>query len=224
MKVTNVDKKLENIKADALTLILFEGEKLVGEIANLDKKVSGAISEALRLKEFKGKLYETTSIFTHGKIPSVRILLIGGGKEKDFSPRIARNLAGAAARRAKKIGAKSLAFYLEKPETTEEIIEGAIIGDFDLGLHKSKKADSLKDLVIIGKMDRNTLKHSLVVSESINQVRKMQAEPANVMTPREMANEAEKMGKKFGFKVEVIDEKEAEKRGMEAFLGISKGS
>ena len=224
MKVTSIDKKLEDVKADALAVILFEGEKLEGEIARLDKKVDGAVSEALRLKEFKGKLYDTTSIFTHRKISSIRILLIGGGKKKDFSSRIARNLAGTAVRRAKKIGVKTLAFHLYRPDTTEEIIEGAKLGDFDPGIYKSKKTEGLKELVIVGLLDKEILKHSTVVADAINKVRKMQVEPANIMTPREMANEAERIGRKYGFKVEVIDEKEAEKRGMGAFIGVAKGS
>ena len=111
MKISTIEKSLDKVKADVLALVLFEGEKPEKEIADLDKKISGSVSEVIRLKEFKGKLYEVTSIFTHGKIPAIRVLLVGAGKKSDFSPRIARNLAGTVARRAQKIGAKSLAFY-----------------------------------------------------------------------------------------------------------------
>ncbi len=225
MKITTTDKPLEKIKADALALVLFEGEKPQGEVASLDKKISGSISEVIRLKEFKGKLYEVTSIFTHGKIPAIRVLLVGAGKKADFSPRIARNLAGAAARRAQKIGAKSLAFYLEKGETGEEIIEGVMLGAFDPGLYKSKKEETtINELIVIGKVGAEIIKHAITVSESINWVRRLVNEPANVMTPSEMAKEAEKLGREYRFKVEVISEEEAEKKGMGAFVGISKGS
>ena len=110
MKISTSEASLDSVRADALALVLFEGENPQGEIAKIDKKISGSISEVIKLKEFKGKLYEVTSIFTHGKIPSTRVLLVGGGQKKDFSPRIARNIAGAVARRAQKNGSQTLAY------------------------------------------------------------------------------------------------------------------
>ena len=53
------------------------GEKEAAE--RLDKAVSGAISETIKLGDFKGKLYEVTSIYTHGKVPATRIILVGAG-------------------------------------------------------------------------------------------------------------------------------------------------
>ncbi len=225
MKISTTDKPIGKVKADTLALILFEGEKPEKEIADLDKKISGSISEVIRLKEFKGKLYEVTSIFTHGKIPAIRVLLVGAGKKSDFSPRIARNLAGTVARRAQKIGAKSLAFYLERPETAEEVIEGVNLGVFDPGFYKSKKDHSeLSELVIVGNVGSRMLKHAVSVSESVNWVRNMVNEPANVMTPNRLVEEAKKLARKYRFDVEVINEKEAEKKGMGAFCAVAKGS
>lgn len=225
MKISTTDKSLDKVKADCLALVLFEGEKPKKEIADLDKKISSSISEAIRLEEFKGKLYEVTSIFTHGRIPAIRVLLVGAGKKADFSPRIARSLAGAAARRAQKIGAKSLAFYLEKGETAEEVIEGVSLGVFDPGLHKSKKdKGEINELIIIGNVSREVLKHAISVSESINWVRELVSEPANIMTPTRLVEEARQLARKYRFVIEVVDEKEAEKKGMGAFTAVARGS
>jgi leucyl aminopeptidase len=225
MKISTTEKSLDKVKADTLALVLFERDGPENEIARLDKKISGSISEVIRLKEFKGKLYEVTSIFTHGKIPAIRVLLVGAGKKADFSPRIARNLAGTAARRAQKIGAKSLAFYLEKPETAEEVIEGVNLGIFDPGLYKSKKERSeLSEMIIVGNVSSRVLKHAASVSESVNWVRNLVNEPANVMTPSRLVEEAKKLARRYGFNVEVIGEKEAEKKGMGAFCAVAKGS
>ena len=225
MKVTTVDKPLDEISADALALILFKGEKPEGAIADLDKKISGSISEVIRLKEFKGKLYETTSIFTHGKIPAIRVLLVGAGKKSDFTPRVARNLAGTATRAAQKIGAKNLAFYLEKPETAEEVIEGVILGTFDPGLYKSKKENTvLTELFIAGPVDKEIIKHSVSVSVAVNRTRELVQEPPNRLTPEKMMQEAKKIASEYKFDIEIIDEKEATKKGMGAFVGVAKGS
>ena len=85
MKINSTSEKLEKIHTDAVAVILFEGEKPSGKIADLDKALSNAISETIRLGEFKGRLYETTSIFTHKKIPSTRVLLVGGGNNVLYS-------------------------------------------------------------------------------------------------------------------------------------------
>ena len=226
MKINSTSEKLEKIHTDAVAVILFEGEKPSGKIADLDKALSNAISETIRLGEFKGRLYETTSIFTHKKIPSTRVLLVGGGNKNEFDSRLARNVAGAGAKRALKIGVKKLAVYLEDEGRYEEIIEGVYLATFDPGLYKTKKEDAgeIEELTIVGKLNDETKKHAIVVSESTNWVRKMINEPANMMTPAKMVEEARIIAKEYKFKLEVFNESEAGKKGMGAFVGIAKGS
>jgi leucyl aminopeptidase len=48
--------------------------------------------------------------------------------------------------------------------------------------------------------------------------------PANYATPSYLAQQAQKMGKQHGFKVEVFDQKAVEKLGMGAFLAVAQGS
>jgi len=226
MKITAEDEKLEKIRADALALCLFEGEKPAGELEKLDKAVSGAIGETIKLGDFKGKLYEVTSIYTHGKIPVVRIFLVGAGKKGEFDSRIARNIAGAAARRALKTGAKKLAIYLGEHLNAAEIIEGIGLATYEPGLYKTKKEDEgrIEELVLVGRANNQVIKHSQIIVESTNWVRKLISEPANVMTPQALVEEARKLAKTYKFGIEVIDEEEAKKRGFGAFVGVARGS
>ncbi|HEX7456455.1 MAG TPA: M17 family peptidase N-terminal domain-containing protein, partial [Candidatus Nanoarchaeia archaeon] len=124
MKINATSEKLEKIRADALVVFLFQREKPSGEIEELDKALSGAITETIKLGDFKGRLYEVTSIYTHKKVSAIRILLVGAGKKADFEPRVARNIAGSAARWAVKLGAKKLAVALREDVNAEEVIEG----------------------------------------------------------------------------------------------------
>jgi leucyl aminopeptidase len=48
--------------------------------------------------------------------------------------------------------------------------------------------------------------------------------PGNHATPSFLASEAKKLGKQFGFKVEVFDRKDIEKLGMGSFLAVAQGS
>lgn len=226
MKVSVASERLTNIKSDALAVFLFSGEKPSGEIDRLNKQISGSISEAMKLGDFSGKCYEVSSIYTHGKVPSARVFLVGLGERKNFEPRIARNAAGAAARRALKIKVKKLATLLNNNLDAERIIEGVGLATFDPGIYKTKKEEkrNLEELILIGKAQDQVVRHALAVSEATNWVRKLVAEPANIMTPARMLGEAKDLAKKYKFDIEIIDEKEAEKRGFGAFVGIAKGS
>ena len=225
MKISTAEKKLDVVRADALVVFLFQGEKLTGEVQRLDKAVSSSISETIRLGDFKGKTHEVTSIYTHGKVPSSRVFLVGAGKKADFEPRIARNIAGSAARGAIKLGVKKLAVCLRNEVNAEEVIEGVALGNYDPGLYKTKKETSeIAELTIIGAVNKQTIKHSQVVSEATNWVRKLISEPPNIMTPKRMVEEARKLARNYKFDIEVIDEQEAKDKGMGAFVGIAKGS
>lgn len=226
MKIVASQERLEKICADTLALCLFEGEKPTGELEKLDKALSGAISETIKLGDFKGKLYEVASIYTHGKIPAARVFLVGAGKKGEFDNRIARNIAGAAARRATKTGVKKLAVYLGENLNAEGIIEGVGLATYDPGLYKTKKEEggAVEELILIGKADNQTIKHPLVVTESTNWVRKLISEPANILTPAKMVEEAKDLAKKYKLGLEIIDEKKAARAGFGAFTGIAKGS
>ena len=225
MKITQTRENLEKVHADALAVFLYEGEKPTGAVEKLDKATSGALSEAIKLGDFKGKLYEVTPIYTHGKIPATRILLTGLGKKRDFEPRVARNSVGAAARAAIKVKAKKLAVYLNNEIEAEEAIEGVGIADYYPGLYKTKKDTSEVDsLLLIGKVEEQTLKDLQKLIESTNWVRNLISEPANIMTPEKMVEAARKIAKDYKLGLEIFNEAEAAKKGMGAFVGIAKGS
>lgn len=226
MKITASEEKLEKTHSDALAIFLFEGEKLSGNVERLDKALSGAIGETIKLGDFKGKLYEVTPIYTHGKVPSTRIFLVGAGKKGEFDSRSARNVAGAAARRAIKMDAKKLAACLRDVVSAEETIEGAGLANYNPALYKTKKEEDgeIEELVLIGGVKQQVIKHGQVVTESANWVRKLISEPANVMTPARMVEEARKLAKNYKFDLEVVDEDQAKKRGFGAFVGVAKGS
>ena len=225
MKVTTTDKSIEKVSAGALAIILFEGEKPEKEVLVLDKKIGGTITESIRSKEFTGKLYQSISLYSQGNISATRVLLVGAGKKAEFTSRIARNLAGVAGRKAQRIGAKTLAIYISKPEAVEEIIEGVFLGVYDLGLYKKKKNGSIiSELILVGSVSNEILKHSIIVSEATNWARHLITEPPNKLTPTKMVEEAKKIATEYKFEIEILDEKEADKRGMGAFVGVSKGS
>ena len=225
MKISLTNEKLEKIKSDALSVFLFEGEKPSGQVQKLDKTISGTISEAMKLGDFKGKLYEVASLYTHAKANSKRVLVVGLGQKKDYEPVFARNAAGAAAKYAIKLEAQKLAVCFEGDIDAEDVIEGVGLAAYDTALYKTKKrAKGIAELILKGKSDKKIVDHSQKVVESVNWVRKLISEPANMMTPAKMAEEARKLAKEFGFEIEIFNDEQSAKKGLGAFVGIAKGS
>ena len=63
----------------------------------------------------------------------------------------------------------------------------------------------------------------LKIADGVHTVREMVTEPANVMDPDKLLEEAKAL-KKLGIKITVLDKKDMEKQGMNALLGVAKGS
>lgn len=68
------------------------------------------------------------------------------------------------------------------------------------------------------------LQRGLAIASGVRVARENANRPGNHATPSHLASEAKKIGKEFGFKVEVFDRKDIEKIGMGSFLAVAKGS
>src|SRR4030067_456884 len=98
MDVKNKVGRQEEAKAEALVVGIFEGSKRFGsDVSSLDNALGGAIREAVDSGDFKGKLNQTYLIPAMGKVPAARILLVGLGKEKEFTTDRLRQASGKSA-------------------------------------------------------------------------------------------------------------------------------
>ena len=86
---------LEKTPANVLVVNLFEGVKIpAGATGAIDAALDGLISKFVIGKEgFDGKFGKTYLLPTHGKIAAEKVLLVGLGKNKDFTPNRIRELS-----------------------------------------------------------------------------------------------------------------------------------
>jgi len=82
-----------------------------------------------------------------------------------------------------------------------------------------------KELTVLIK---NGQEEAVVEGENLSQgtliARDLVNEPANIMTPKKLAEEACNKGKEAGFEVQVLNKKDIEELGMGAFLAVAGGS
>jgi leucyl aminopeptidase len=198
-----------------------------------DGTISAAAADVIAGGEVSGKMFEATLLHRPAKLKAKRLLLLGGGKARDFTSSELRKLAGVAARFLKPKGIRSFAFLAPEGMASEEavkaIVEGALVGDFDPDTYKSDRKDqALEAVTVVARGDQARLQKSVdearVVGESQNLTRDLANEPSNRMTPTVLGERARKMAQAVGLKCEVYGADKIKELKMGAFWGVAQGS
>ena len=241
MKIKVVAADIAKAKADAIIVPFFEGmERPDGDIAAIDKALDGAISQLISQGEIKGKLNEITIIHSLGKLSATRVVIVGLGKQQDLSQDKVRGAIAEACRLLRQRGISSIATIAQGAGiagitpggAAQSITEGALLGVYSFRKHITKEAEysEIKQLLIVssGESDLPTLEQGCnkgkVMAEATNLARDMVNEPANHMTPNQMAEAAEKLAEACGLEVNVLEREQMQELGMGALLGVAQGS
>jgi len=230
-----------NIKADTIIVNAFAGVKrLDGDIAAVDASLGGVITQLINQGEIKGKLNEITLIHSLGKLPAARVIVTGLGKPAELSLNKIRGAVAETCRWLRQKGILNIATVAQgagindiSPESAAQAVtEGALLGLYSFRRYITSKGDKyreIKQLLIAGNKEA---KHSLqqgitkgkVLAEATNLARDMVNEPANYMTPTQMAMTAETLAEDYGLEVSVLDMEQIQDLGMGALLGVAQGS
>jgi leucyl aminopeptidase len=234
--------RIEREPAEVLVLTHYEGDSsLQEEAAVVDKALSGALRDLLKSGEFQGKSQQTVLFHTQGRIQAKRVLLVGLGKRQAARLDTVRQAMGIAAKRVRQAGARSFAAPLHgltlsgtsRVDLVQAMVEGAILGCYQFDLYRSEKNSEPKDLARMTVVEaraqhlsesREGIRRGLASAEAAVFVRDLCNHPSNVMTPARIAAEAKAIGKERGVRVKILEQGEAEKLGMGAFLGVARGS
>ena len=240
MDIKVIQGDLTQLKVRALIAFLSEGDKEPEDLRKLDKALDGAITQLIEDGELKGKKGETTVIHTFGKIGPSRLMIAGLGKREKLGENILREVTAGACRQLRKLGQESVA-VLAPASGIEDIngagwgqavAEGAILGLYRFDNYKKDDDEDheIKDLSLVepdaGSLDglKKGVKQGRLLAEAAIMARNMVNEPANVLTPTQMANIAQEVAKAEGLNVKVLEREDMEKLGMGAFLGVARGS
>lgn len=230
----------EKEKAEAIVVGLFEeAKRFSAEVSALDKALGGAIRDAVDSGDFKGKLNQTYLIPAMGKIPASRVLLIGLGKEKEFTKDRLRQASGKSALYLSGLGLSSFATIVHhelKPvkDASQAVLEGCILGLYRFDKHKTDNKENGKKeikevtLLVAGRDDEKAAWDGAftgkVMAEAANFTKDLVNEPANHMTPSIMAETARILARNFKLKCQVLERDEMERLGMGSLLGVARGS
>ena len=119
-------------------------------VTSADQAVQNAAADLLASGEVTGKMLRDRAAPPAAGLKAKRLLLVGGGKAKNFSSFELRKLAGAAVRFLKPKTIRSLPSSLPELGRSEQLadavkaaVEGAFVGNFDPDTYKSDRKDQL---------------------------------------------------------------------------------
>ena len=225
-------------EAEVKLVTYFEDSKFEDLNLNLDKDLLAKIKFTLDDEDFKCKNGEIQNINLFRIESPKRIILVGVGKKEDFNldklrKSIAKAVKEAATLKSKSIDINidSLVSLMSLDELVRTITEATVMAEYKFDKYKSdKKTSTLEQFTIIYTQEEglqninNGINEGIVLGHANLLARTLVNEPANILTPIELAAEAKKAGDESDFEVEIFDETSIKELNMQAFLQVAKGS
>ena len=246
MKITLSTSAPSQIETECLVVAVIDAaeksedgakDKPAPQLLTNDQAVTAAAADLVASGEVTGKSLESTLLHKPAGLKAKRLLLIGGGKAKNFAASDLRKIAGAAVRSLKSKDLKSFAIVaplvagFTSEDAAKVIAEGAYVGSFDPEYYKSdRKEQRIDEITIVapGASNAKSLQSAIdagtIIGEAQNFTRDLVNEPGNRMTPTILADRAKKMSDEVGLTCEIFGPDKIKELKMGAFWSVSQGS
>lgn len=237
MKVTFAAASLP--ATGAVVVGVLEGEKMTPAATSINKASGGVLERSMgAAKKFKGKRGQLMTILAPQGTKLSRVVLYGLGKPSELDDLKVQAVGGGIYAALAGVGEAAAAVVLDgltgcklsAAEVAANLGYGAQLRSyrFDKYLTKEKKDDkpALKKVAVHttdAKAARAAFGPLSKVADGVFLTRDLVSEPANVLYPESFAARAKEL-KALGVQVQVLSEKQMEKLGMGALLGVGQGS
>jgi leucyl aminopeptidase len=240
MNVATAQGNILEHEADLVVVNLFDGvTTLGGATGAVDRALNGQISDLIAAGDFEGKLNETLYLYANGGLSARRVLIVGLGKQEEFTLERARQVAAKAARTARDLGAKRAASIvhgagigeLSPADAARAAAAGTVLGLYRFQRYKSE--EDKKELDSVTFVEADNEKFSAVsqgVSDGIaiggaqNFVRDLATTPGSDLPPAALADAASAMAQEYGLQCTILGPEEIAAENMNVILGVSRGS
>jgi len=219
---------LGSVAADALIVVL----PADGKAGTADKALDAAIASATKAGDFERKAGRTLYLHSVDGVKSGRVVLSGArdASAKAFRTAVAQGLVALKGR-----SVRHLAVALAGNGVSAAHAEALAVVAEQAGYvyqHTKPSAEAIpmpaKVSLVADKAPLAEVKQGLAQGQAIGAgvalARECANRPANFCTPTFLGEEAKRIGKEFGFDVQVLDRKAVEKLGMGSFLSVARGS
>lgn len=231
----------EKLHSDCVIIGVYESQKLSNAAQSLDKASDGYLTSILKRGDLEGKADTTLLLHSVPGVASHRVLLVGLGKESEFSEKQFSKAVRSSVKALSNSGAtKAVSFLAELPvkqlsvrRRVALIAETVLDATYRFDAIKKKKEESKKGITNLAinvtlasevKDAKAGLADGLALASGVSLAKDLGNLPPNVCTPTYLAEQALALAKKHDLKVKVLERDELKKLGMGSFLGVSQGS
>lgn len=225
---------------------VYESGELSDSAKAIDALSSGYLSNIIKRGDIEGKSEKTLILHDVPGTHSDRVLLVGLGKQREFSQKQYAKAVRASVKALAASGASEAVTYLSELPVADLglrrkvslLAEVALDATYRFDAIKRKK-EAAEDDDARKKVKRLTihiadaahvqeaeagLADGKALAAGVSLTKDLGNLPPNVCTPTYLAEQAQVLGKTYGLKVEVLERADMEKLGMGSFLGVTKGS
>jgi leucyl aminopeptidase len=236
-------ESIEPIKqsSDCLIVGIFQRRRLSKFAQQLNKLSQAYIQKILDKGDLIEELGKNLLLYNVPGISATRILLVYCGEESNVSLSDFRKIITCVAAVIKSISANEISSYLTELRVNEcdlndqirqtiELLEGCFYSFDALKTDKKNKSSPAKKFIfnLPAKEDlinaSKAIKQALAITAGIRLTKDLANLPANLCTPRIMAEQAKKLAKEAGLSINSLTKAAVEKAGMGALLAVAQGS
>jgi leucyl aminopeptidase len=231
----------EKQPSNCIIIGIYEGGELTPTAKSIDKASKGTISNALKHGLFEAKLGQVLPLFHLANTHYDCILLVGCGKVDSLKISGFRSLIMSAVKALSQSNSSKAICYLTEATVensslaakVKHIAEAASEGLYRFDLFKSEKAPAIKlrELSIYlpdskqKKACEQALKQGQATADGVLLAKNLGNLPSNICTPSFLADQAKELAKQYkNLSVRILEEKDMQKLGMGAILGVAQGS
>lgn len=224
---------------DCLIMGVFEGGELTPSLKSLDQECENYVSKFLTKSDFQGKIGDTQVLYYLPHLQIERVMLVGCGKntaltERDFRKIVTSSMKTLNASKVK----KALTFLTEVPVEKRDLdwkmkqivlVSEEAFYSFDQFKTEKTPRPPLETLALFVNENQDKFKklldESVIIAKGAEYTKNLANLPSNICNPSYLAEQAKQLAKDHkNLKITVLEERDMEKLGMGAFLGVAKGS
>ncbi len=241
MEIKAITGDITKSESQAIILGYYEDAgQLENELAKVDEALGGSIYRLIKQGEIKGKYKEITLLYTLGKLPFAKVIILGLGKKAELNPDKIRVVVAEVCKFLKQKNTEKIDTALLGRDTgrfgvevlVQSMAEGALLGTYTFRKHMTRPAEGneIKELRIVNSDPGifNALEkgcsNGRINAEAVILARDMVNEPSNKLSPADMAEIAGQISKRHNLNIKVIEREEMQTLGMGGLLGVSQGT
>lgn len=196
----------------------------VAFVVNTEKELDNTFFSKDELNYIKTQVKDESKLIVINRLSKI-VFVVFTDKGSDYKAnQVARKVASKLVEKANELKIKDLTIS-STTSTIGAFTEALLLANYQfLKYYTEKKENSLKNVGLVGKITATELSEIVNVTTATNLAKDLVNEPVSFLNATQLANEAKKMGKEAGFKVEVLSKSKIETLKMGGLLAVNKGS